>query len=419
MAVDTPARIAILGAGPIGLEAALYARFLGYDVDIYERGRVCEHIRRWAHVRMFSPFGLNASPLGIAALVAQEPTWRAPAADALLTGAEFLEQYLLPLAASDLIEDYLHLGTEVLAISKTEALKGELFQQDERGDEDFRLLVCDKSGAERYAEADVVIDATGVFGQPNSIGAGGLPALGERELTHEMERGLPDVHGADRVRFAEKHVAVIGEGFSAATNIIALAELAKRYRQTRVTWITRSSGHGEGPMRSIANDPLAERDRIAATANALANSDQITWLPERVISTVSRSNENGTWTLQLAGSGTQELVLDQVIANVGHRPDNAIYRELQIDECSATGGPARLSGMLTAQGAADCLSVTAGGPESLLTSEPNFYILGAKSYGRRSNFLLLNGIRQIRDLFKIIGDRDSLDLYKTIGGVQL
>ena len=34
MAIDTPARLAILGAGPIGLEAALYARFLGYDVDV-------------------------------------------------------------------------------------------------------------------------------------------------------------------------------------------------------------------------------------------------------------------------------------------------------------------------------------------------------------------------------------------------
>ena len=38
MAVDTPAKIAILGAGPIGLEAALYDRYLGYEVDVFERG---------------------------------------------------------------------------------------------------------------------------------------------------------------------------------------------------------------------------------------------------------------------------------------------------------------------------------------------------------------------------------------------
>ena len=87
MAIDTPARIAIMGAGPVGLEAALYARYLGYDVDLYEQGRVAEHVLRWGHVRMFSPFGGNRSPLGVAALKAQDPAWQAPADDALLTGA--------------------------------------------------------------------------------------------------------------------------------------------------------------------------------------------------------------------------------------------------------------------------------------------------------------------------------------------
>ena len=71
MAVDTPARIAILGAGPIGVETALYARFLGYDVDLYERQEVAANLLRWGHVRMFSPFSWNSSPLGLAALAAQ------------------------------------------------------------------------------------------------------------------------------------------------------------------------------------------------------------------------------------------------------------------------------------------------------------------------------------------------------------
>ena len=46
MMVDTPATIAVLGAGPIGLEAALYGRFLGYAVNVYERGRVGDNLRR-------------------------------------------------------------------------------------------------------------------------------------------------------------------------------------------------------------------------------------------------------------------------------------------------------------------------------------------------------------------------------------
>ena len=36
---DTP-RIAVLGAGPIGLEAALYARGLNLPVTVFERSRI-------------------------------------------------------------------------------------------------------------------------------------------------------------------------------------------------------------------------------------------------------------------------------------------------------------------------------------------------------------------------------------------
>ena len=64
---DTP-RIAVVGAGPIGLEAALYARSLKYPVAVYELGRVGEHIQRWGHVRLFSPFGMNSTSLGRAAI---------------------------------------------------------------------------------------------------------------------------------------------------------------------------------------------------------------------------------------------------------------------------------------------------------------------------------------------------------------
>ena len=84
MAVDTPATIAILGAGPIGLEAALYARVLGYDVVVYEAGsHVAASVCEWGHVRMFTPFGMNRSPLGLAALRAQHDGYVPPGDDEL------------------------------------------------------------------------------------------------------------------------------------------------------------------------------------------------------------------------------------------------------------------------------------------------------------------------------------------------
>src|SRR5258708_33060051 len=88
MGVESPARIGVLGAGPIGLEAALYARYLGYEVDLYERRRVAEHLLQWGHSRVFTPFAANASPVGISALAAPDSTWAPPAAEAFLNCPE-------------------------------------------------------------------------------------------------------------------------------------------------------------------------------------------------------------------------------------------------------------------------------------------------------------------------------------------
>ena len=55
--------VAILGSGPIGLEAALAAAEKGLPFTVYEAsGRIAASVRDWAHVRLFSPWSLNASP---------------------------------------------------------------------------------------------------------------------------------------------------------------------------------------------------------------------------------------------------------------------------------------------------------------------------------------------------------------------
>jgi hypothetical protein len=43
--------------------------------------------------------------------------------------------------------------------------------------------------------------------------------------------------------------------------------------------------------------------------------------------------------------------------------------------------------------------------------EPDFYILGAKSRQNGDGFTFAEGLVQIRDLFTILGDRTTLDLY--------
>ena len=170
MAVDTPATIAVIGAGPIGIEAALYARFLGYDVRVYERARIVEHLLSAADQSKTLLWNAQTSPLGIAALAAQCPGWQPPPADQVLSAAELTEWYYLPLAQSDLLVDCVLVGTEVVMIDRdTEPGGGPIADDEVPG---FRLRVRDARG-EQIEKADVVIDASGaVRGAGQSLHAG-------------------------------------------------------------------------------------------------------------------------------------------------------------------------------------------------------------------------------------------------------
>jgi len=56
-------RLAILGAGPIGLEAALAAVDAGMPFTLYEAGQEpAANVRAWGHVRLFTPWRMDVSP---------------------------------------------------------------------------------------------------------------------------------------------------------------------------------------------------------------------------------------------------------------------------------------------------------------------------------------------------------------------
>ncbi|MEX2111557.1 MAG: hypothetical protein WD845_00125 [Pirellulales bacterium] len=420
MAIETPARIAILGAGPIGLEAALYARYLGYDVDLYERGSVADHVRRWGHLRMFTPFGMNHSPLGLAALKAQDDDWQPPAFDAQLTGREYAERYLLPLANSDLLVDGLHQQTRVVSVGRTGLLKADLHGDLARGDGDFRLLLESTAegehGRERFASADVVIDTTGTYGCGNWLGAGGIPAVGERAAAAHIEYGLPDVLGHDRDHFHGRSTLLVGDGDSAAASVAALAALAGQSPDTWVTWVTRRECNEQlpQPVEPPLDNVLPERQRVAALANRLAADDanHVTFYSGTCVEAVAWHADRDRFAVRLAGKHAGEFEFDRVIANVGYRPDHSLHRELHVALCAACEAPAGMAKILADLGAGGTLD-----PRALLNPEPDFYILGAKSFGRDSRFTIATGLEQVRALFTILGDRADLDLYATMPGL--
>ena len=393
MTIDTPARLAVLGAGPIGLEAALYARFLGYDVLLIEQGRVAEHVLRWGHVKMLTPFGQNSSPLGLNALKAQDEHYQPPAADDLLTGKQWAERYLLPLAETDLLAEHLMLNTRVIGVGKEQVLKtdreGDLPAGDERGDWPFRILLRDEAGNERIEMVDGVLDCTGVYSQPNFAGQGGLSAIGELALREQIVYHLPDILEVDRGLFENQRTLLIGDGLSAATAAIALDELQQQSPDTQFTWITRHETQPAGPITVSENDPIPARVRLATQANELAQQAN-RWHSGTHLEQVTRETD-GTFRVQLSGQLSGEHTFARILALVGYRPDNRLFEELQIVACPITAGV-----------------VSRANP---ILGEANYYILGSKAWGRDSQFIFRDGLDQIRAAFAIIGDRPTLDLY--------
>jgi thioredoxin reductase len=406
MSKNTP-RLAILGAGPIGIEAGLYAQELQLPFTIYERGRTCEHLRRWGHVRLFTPFGMNVTALGRQALREAALRRDLPADDALLTGREHIEKYLGPLAEH--LASQIRTETQVVQVSRRGCFKQE--SDAERGRQPFVLFVREK-GRERFEEADVVLDCTGTYGQHRWCGPGGLPALGETQAEPHIAYGLEDVLGDKQKDYINRSILLIGAGYSAATTACNLAQLAEAQNTTWVTWIARNSA--SQPLRRTPNDPLRERDRLAVRANNLATrtDDNVEYHAQTVVESIEPLAQGGGFRVNCRSAGRQRSwEVERIIANVGYTPDSNLYRELQVHECYASLAPMKLAAAILGQKGLDCLRQTAQGPESLRNPEPNFFILGAKSYGRSPLFLLRVGFEQVRDVFTLITGNAGLDLY--------
>lgn len=395
--------IAIIGAGPIGLEAAIRALDAGHRVTVIERDRVAANVRRWGHVRFFSPWSMNVSSRGIE--IVEAAGFDRPDPAAFPTGFEFGDRYLRPLSDHVRAHGALVEGVTVVSIGRDGQLKANHVGSAERSESSFRLLVRDGAGHERYLTADIVFDCSGTWGNPNYLGPGGLPALGERALRNRICWVIPDVLGDDRADYANQTTMVVGAGYSAITTLNLLLELTNQAPETRVVWVTRAT---EAPYERVEDDPLPERDRLAELGNRLAaEDDHVDYYGDAWIEALHTIAE-GRIRVQVRVDGEPgvEIDVDNVIANVGYRPDVSLYRELQVHQCYASDGPMKLAAKLLSESGAggDCLKQSAGGVEVLLNPEPDFYILGAKSYGRNSAFLLRIGLEQIDAVLDHIAD---------------
>jgi hypothetical protein len=310
---------------------------------------------------------------------------------------------LEPLSKLPELAPYLRFGTRVTAIGRRGLLKHDEIGTGRREGRPFRLLLVDSSGREHVESADIVLDCTG-NSQPNALGDGGIPAPGEGHLADHIAREVPDMR-QDAARWAGKTTLLVGAGHSAQTALKDLLALAEDHPGTRVVWVLR----GDGPQCED-DDPLPDRGRLTELARDVAggaHSGVVAVHSRRLVDALDELDGTGRVRVSLRSTDddhTETVEVDRILSLTGRVGDHLLYRQLQVHECYATSGPMKLAAALMASSGAtgDCLSQSSQGPETLRSPEPGFFILGSKSYGRRSDFLLRVGWQQVDEIFQLL-----------------
>jgi thioredoxin reductase len=376
--------VVVVGAGPVGLAAAAHLAERGIAFTVLEAGDTpAAAVRQWGHVRLFSPWRFNVD--AAAARLLGDAGWIRPEDEKLPTGGQLAADYLQPLADLPVIKSQVRYGARVTAVTRIR-----LDRLRTAGRDTTPFLVRLATGEDILARA--VIDASGTWATPNFLGASGIPAHGETEAAPLLEHALPDVLGADRDRFAGKRVLVVGAGHSAANTLLLLADLAGQEPGTHVTWAIR----GDNPARTyggLDDDALPARGAIGARLRDHVQAGRIELITGFFVDTVAPHPGGGV----RVSNGVRGLVADRIVAATGFRPDHSRTSELRLDLDPIMGSTRALAPLIDPN-EHSCGTVPPHGVDELTHSEPGFYAIGMKSYGRAPTFLLATGYEQARSV---------------------
>ncbi|MBD8611159.1 FAD-dependent oxidoreductase [Frigoribacterium sp. CFBP 13729] len=381
--------VAVIGAGPVGLAAAAQLLERGVDVVIYEAGpSAATAVRAWGHTRLFTPWEHLVDPA--AARLLDTIDWEAPAAKKLPYGADFVRDYLEPLAATPELSGRIRYGHRVAAVSRQGM---DRTRSTGRAETPF-LLRLDHDGEVRDELARAVIDTSGTYSTPNTLTSSGVGLSHGDDIAGSISHALPDVLGRDRDRFAGRHTVVVGAGHSAANTLIKLATLAKEVPGTTITWAIRSSTPAR--VYGSAADQLEGRGDLGSAVRDLVRAGAIALVDRFEVDDVAKADEG----VQLVGRRRGEpltVAADVVVNATGFRPDLDMLREIRASLDEIVEAPRQLAPLIDPN-LHSCGTVYPHGVAELGHPEPNFYIAGMKSYGRAPTFLLLTGYEQVRSI---------------------
>lgn len=382
--------VVVIGAGPVGLAAAAQLLERGVDVLVLEAGDSAgASVLAWGHTKLFSPWEYLVDEA--AGRLLDKAGWQAPAAKTLPFGRELVDEYLVPLAATPELAPRIQYDSTVTDVTRQGM---DRTRSTGRSSTPF-LLRIRRGGRVAVQLARAVIDASGTYGTPNGLTAGGISPTDPDSVRNNVLPALPDVLGADRARFAGKHTLVVGAGHSAANTLLKLSALAREASGTTVTWAIR----GANPARVFGseNDELESRGQLGSLTHDLVRQGRISLLDSFEIDDLRPAAGDRVVVEGRRRGEAVSVEVDQVVNATGFRPNLDMLREIRLSLDEIVEAPRALAPLIDPN-LHSCGTVYPHGVAELAHPEPNFFLAGMKSYGRAPTFLLLTGYEQVRSI---------------------
>ena len=284
----------------------------------------------------------------------------------------------------------LHLGARVVGVTRARDRQAQ-GRRPRRG----AVRAGRRGGRRRSAAylADAVIDASGTWTRPNPLGAGGLPAAGERAARRPHRLRHPG-----RARRRPRALRGQARRWSSAA---ATRRSTRSSTWSRCATPSRRRDRVGDPRRRARPQVRRRRRRPAARRAARSAPRSAAW------STTARSSSSAGFqtraVVERDGDGScsptasARSSADEVIAATGFRPDLALLGELRLDLDDRVEA-ARALAPLIDPNLHSCGSVPPHGVDELSHPDAGVYMVGMKSYGRAPTFLLRTGYEQVRSV---------------------
>lgn len=347
--------VLIIGAGPIGLAMASRLTLANIPFLILEKGRSAgSNILSWGHVNLFTNWKESVDDQSVKLLSNQGIDIKLPNSNP--SGADFVNDYLIKLA-SLIPNDQIHYNSEVKSVQlndfQTEFLVKYVYQ-----------------GTTEMIKTKYVFDASGTWQSPNSL------VKNQNEYQDYICTGIPDVNFTNSLESGSK-IAIVGSGHSAMNSILQLSSR----KDLKLIWIIRSSkprfglSKVGGKSRNLENEIKSLIDKGALELKGGFQIDKL-------------QIENQKLNIE---SNNRDFVtgVHKVISNIGSLPNHGLLLNLDLTLDTKYLVPIELAGKIN-PALHSCDTVSFDFQDTLAT-ESNYFLIGSKTFGKASNFLLSKG----------------------------